>query len=60
MANENYSYIKNGNLKRASYEEVAQWVSQAWKEVFSGHYKIRLFPSRKKYQKFSVKKNVIF
>ncbi len=33
MASENHSYTKNGNMKRASYEEVARWVSQAWREV---------------------------
>ena len=31
-ANENHSFTKNGNLKKASYE-VAQWVSQVWKEI---------------------------
>jgi transposase-like protein len=33
MAKENHEYTKGGKMKRASYEEVAKWVSQAWAKV---------------------------
>lgn len=33
MASGMHSFTKSGRMKRASYEEVAGWVSQAWKAV---------------------------
>lgn len=33
MINGYEEYTKSGNLKRASYQEVAKWISEAWEEV---------------------------
>lgn len=33
MAADQHLYTKGGNMKKASYEEVAKWVSEAWKTV---------------------------
>lgn len=33
MTSGQHSYTKGGNMRKASYEEVAKWVSEAWKEI---------------------------
>lgn len=33
MANGLHSFTKKDNMKKAMYEEMAKWVSQAWKDM---------------------------